>query len=153
MTTNERKAEFNKKVEYCVNSIFDSTNTVSFTDGFARHRKNSPYALCGSVLRGMGLVKNNGSKTKPIYYWDGDKPDSRLCASVAEEIRKRVAARTKAKKCDSKNIPVKEAEDIVEFAQESFNIHDVSDAELWNELKSRGWEVRDSRLIKLLVLS
>lgn len=104
-----------------------------------------------------GIIKMEGNKAAPVYTWAaiGQHPTNALYSSIAEAIRKQAresqARSYQRKKQGLKNvkIPKVNANDFIPGPAPRF-IRDFTDAELWAELKARGYEAVDGRLAKFL---
>ena len=125
------------------------------------------HALVAIEFVKRGIIKIGGSKAAPVYTWaaTGQHPTNCLYSSVAESIRKQsreAQARSyQRKKQDLKKVKIPEvnASQVLSGPAPENNLlmeptpnplRLIPDAELWSELKARGYEAVDGRLAKFL---
>ena len=115
------------------------------------------HALVAIEFVKRGIIKIGGSKAAPVYTWaaTGQHPTNCLYSSVAESIRKQAreaqarSYQRKKQELKTVKIPKVNASDFIPGPAPS-SIRDFTDAELWAELKARGYEAVDGRLAKFL---
>lgn len=127
------------------------------------------HALVAIEFVKRGIIKMEGNKAAPVYIWAaiGQHPTNCLYSSVAESIRKQ-SREAQAKSYQRKKelthvkIPKVNAPELSEiltgpapennpFMEPKPNqLRLIPDAELWAELKARGYEAVDGRLAKFL---
>jgi len=115
------------------------------------------HALVAIEFVKRGIIKKEGGNAAPVYTWAaiGQHPTNCLYSSVAEAIRKQsreAQARSYQRKkqgLKTVKIPNVNASDFIQDPAPG-SIRDFTDAELWAELKARGYEAVDGRLAKFL---
>lgn len=136
-----RTAQFENKVKTTVDYIYSSTKTAPFCEGFSKF-KDGMMSKCGSALVKHGYILNDGSHTAPSYVWNTQySPNKRVYEIILTEIRekaKKKASSTAKKSADKAG---------------SFSLSSLTDQQLWDELKLRGYSITDNKLVKQIFLS
>lgn len=136
-----RTAQFENKVKTTVDYIYSSTKTTPFCEGFSKF-KDGMMSKCGSALVKHGYILNDGSHTAPSYVWNTQySPNKRVYEVILTEIREK--AKKKAPASSKK----------IEDTTKSFSLSSLTDQQLWDELKLRGYSITDNKLAKQIFLS
>lgn len=151
-TNNKKLTAYKKRIANTVKTIFDLTSYEPLTDGFAKYSKNILFKNCGSILQEIGLVNNEGNKTKPSYHWVGSEPGRAIYNKVYNVLQER--KENKLKKV-AKNTAEEEVYPIV-TAQTAkpaiLSLVNFTDQQLWDELKKRNYDIVGNRLCQITYL-
>ena len=151
-THNKKITAYKKRVISAVKTIYELTTFEPFTDGFARYSKNVLFKDCGSILTRLGLVDNEGSKTRPAYRWVGEEPSKALYNKVYNALQDK--KEKKSKKVNK--LPVLEEVYPISALQSVkpavVTLVNFTDQQLWDELKKRNYAIIDNRLCQVTYL-
>lgn len=154
MRTNRMKTEYQQRVRSCVDDIYNLTNGKEQKEGFYKYRKDKLFGDCGSALLKLKVVENNGTKANVIYSWSGEKPTEALYNMVYDivgEMRtghKSITAKTETPAMAAVAVP----KPVKVTVNPEIELKELTDMQLWTELKSRGWIISDNKLCKQVFL-
>jgi hypothetical protein len=150
-----------QRIRDMVDDIYRRTSgTMPLSVGFVSINKNDLYRKCALALLQEGIVENHGTRMEPLYIW---KTAIKLQESIYHRVYMRVREiNRRYYKPKAKEVTVMLAstpeENVVPASEtpvekESPVLMDgVSDQELWDELKKRGFVIVDNTLSKTIVL-
>lgn len=145
-----------------VDDIYRRTSgTMPLSTGFVSINKNDLYRKCALALLQEGIVENHGTRQEPLYIW---KTTIKLQESVYHRVYMRVREinrkyyKPKAKEVTVMPVPTPEenvvpASEIPVEKEWPVLMDGISDQELWDELKKRGFVIVDNTLSKTIVLN
>lgn len=143
---------YNHKIKEAVDMFYSLTLNRTLNFGIRRFRHSNIMMDTGLALLDMGIIVNQGNPSHPKYQWVAQySPDDDLYVKV----RTRIAERTREEnRFEPFVFPFEKTQEtqtpfISAPASES-NLSSVSDAELWAELKMRGYSIENNKLIKTL---
>ena len=160
----KKKGSLAKYKEAC-DFIYEATvKPDGYRGSFSRIGRLTALVAIEFVKR--GIIKNEGGNAAQIYTWAaiGQHPTKTLYASIAEAIRKQhreaqAKSYQRKKELTHVKIPKVNASEILTGPSPENNLlmepkpnqlRLIPDAELWAELKARGYEAVDGRIAKFL---
>lgn len=134
-----------KKVKEIVDFIYDVTGGEGSTGGWGSYSSRTQIIV--QIMVSRGILKRSGPKPRPHYIWAANMaPTSALYKSIAEDMVRK--ERESVKKHYAAKQLVVEKPDVACVKQESKpSLDSFTSQELWDELKRRGYDIEDCRLV------
>lgn len=148
-----------KVVKENIDFLYECTIGEGTKGGFTKHSTRTKKVL--AILVKRGIITREGHYKEPIYRWVANSaPTKALYQSVAEEMvtkEREIVRRSRDKKkaMETKGESVTTVEEkmpvntIATETQNTLLIDELSDNVLWCELKRRGWDIEDNKLVKV----
>lgn len=144
---------YNHKIKEAVDMFYSLTLNRTINFGIRRFRHSNIMMDTGLALLDMGIIVNQGNPSHPKYQWADRRisPDDDLYVKV----RTRIAERNREEhRFEPLVFPFEKTQEtqtpFISAPASELNLSSVSDAELWAELKMRGYSIENNKLIKTL---
>ena len=135
---NNKTKRFETNIKNAIKQIYESLMNAPLDMGFARYRQDTAFVQSGCALLNLGVIKNNGSATKPSYVWNENfEVNNKLANAVIDMVR------AKQKKIAVATTKVVEKES---------SLSSFTDQQLWDELKSRQYSIQNNQLCRMTYL-
>ena len=151
-TSNKSLTAYKKRIADTVKTIFNLTSYEPLTDGFARYNKNLLFKNCGSILQEIGLVNNEGNKTKPSYHWVGEEPGKAIYNKVYTLLKERKENKMKRVAMNTLEEEVYHVVSAPTVKPAILSLVNFTDQQLWDELKKRNYDIVGNRLCHITYL-
>ncbi len=144
MTQQERSRQAAVKIKNTIDTIYDNTKEPMH-GGFKSYGASVRQIV--TLLSKRQVLVNEGSKTLPIWKWNSDMaPTDNLYKTIYADYTEYYSGRNKARRtANEAPLTPEEAE---KPTIRKATIKDYSPKELWEELKSRGYQIAEGRLVR-----
>lgn len=144
MTQQERSRQAAVKIKNTIDTIYDNTREPMH-GGFKRYGANVRHVA--TLLAKRKILVNEGSKMIPIWKWNSDMaPTDNLYKTIYADYTAYYSGRNKARRA-ANEAPLTQEEAEKPTIRKA-TIKDYSSQELWEELKSRGYQIVEGRLVR-----
>lgn len=140
-----------QRIRDAVDDIYKRTSaTVPFKGGVCSINPNDLYRKVALALLDEGILDNLGTKFEPTYIWKSSVP---LVESVYHRVYKRVREISRKYYDTLKEKKEETAQEKKKDTPKPADISSISDQELWDELKKRGFTIVSGVLSKVITLN
>ena len=140
-------------IKECVDYIYSITKDSYFSSGFRAFRKNNILMDTAFAALRIGFIVNHGVQSSPKYMWAAQEPNEYIYTTISNEI----SDNNRREECSGPQFlpPFAEEDAIRKKAHELVisPLKSFSDVDLWEELKARGYVIKDNKLVKTVSLS